>query len=238
MQYLGGKGKIAKPIIELIESLRGSRDFLEPFCGGLSITGGVSGARRASDICQPLITLYQAIQQGWEPPDTLSEVEYLELKEKKDPQDPLTGFAGFGCSFSGIYFGGYARSGARNYALNAKRSLLKKLDKCQDVVFSCQSYASWNPTNMMIYCDPPYANITTKPQHAYRGIEAWDADKFWKTVTDWSHPSRNNVVLISEYSAPNGFQPVLVIPTKTSIRTGIRTEGKRQPRAEKVFQRK
>lgn len=231
MQYLGGKKAIAKPIIDLLLSLRSERDFLEPFCGGLWITAGISeGTRHASDVSQPLITLYQALQRGWVPPDSLSESEYYRLKDKKDPADPLTAFAGFGCSHSGKYFRGYARGAeTRNYALGAKRSLLKKFKTCQGVVFTCCDYRSWNPENKLIYCDPPYAGTTMYP-----GTGDWDATNFWKTMAEWSRPSNNNVVVISEYVAPENFESILEISTRTSLRSKIDGE----PRSENVFRLK
>lgn len=81
------------------------------------------------------------MQRGWVPPDKLSEADYAQLKLKKDPSDP-------GCSFSGKYFRGYARGAeTRNYAYGAKQSLLKKLDKCKDVEFTCCDYRAWHPHN-------------------------------------------------------------------------------------------
>lgn len=227
---MGGKRAIAKPIANILNSLRNGKDFLEPFCGGLWVTAEVTGGiRRASDISQPLITLYQAMQQGWTPPDALSEEKYLELKSKKDPNDPMTAFAGYGCSFSGKYFRGYARSkvggGARNYALGTKKSLTAKLELCKDVIFSCNDFRDWDPQNQLIYCDPPYYGTTMYP-----GTGEWDSDAFWKVMTEWSHPSRNNIVIISEYKAPSNFQEIASFPCQTSVRTKDKV-----PRVEKLF---
>ena len=65
--------------------------------------------------------------------DNISEEEYKLAKTRKDH---LKAFVGFGCSFAGKYFGGYARgSEERNYCSNAKHSILKKHKTMQDVVF-------------------------------------------------------------------------------------------------------
>ena len=107
LYYVGNKRRIAKPISAYLESIRAGREFWEPFCGGLGITAVMSGPRVASDISEPLITLYKALQQGWDPPEVLTREEYAQLKKRQDPYDPLTAFAGFGCSFGGKWFGGY-----------------------------------------------------------------------------------------------------------------------------------
>jgi len=230
MQYFGGKKNIAKPIVELLSSLRQGRDYLEPFCGGLWITTGITeGIRKASDISQPLITMYRALQHGWQPPDTLSEAQYTQLKLTRDPTDPLTAFAGHGCSFSGKYFGGYARGQpGRNYAKSAKAGLLKKMNTCMDVEFTCCDYLSWDPCHSLIYCDPPYCGTTM-----YSGTGEWDSNKFWDVMGEWSQPSRHNTVIISEYTAPDTFESLLQIP----VQTGVRTKEK-EYRTEKVFRLK
>ena len=71
----------------------------------------MSGVRCASDVNRPLITMYKALQDGWIPPSTVTEEMYAEYKGIQDAEDPLTAFIGIGCSFSGKWFGGYARSG-------------------------------------------------------------------------------------------------------------------------------
>ena len=71
-------------------------------------------------------------------------------------------------------------------------------------------YLEHEPDNMLIYCDPPYANTTT-----YSACDKFDSNLFWKVMRRWS---KNNKVIISEYSAPEDFQCVLEIPTKTIIR--------------------
>ena len=57
---------------------------------------------------------------------------------------------------------------------------------------------------------PPYAN-TTK----YTGVPDFDSEEFWNVMREWS---KNNDVYISEYEAPDDFESVLDMPTKTNIR--------------------
>lgn len=52
--------------------------------------------------------MWQALQQGWQPPEIITKDEYYYVKEHKDENPALTGFVGFGCSFGGKWFGGLA----------------------------------------------------------------------------------------------------------------------------------
>ena len=72
--------------------------------------------------------MWKALQNGWIPPNDISEEEYKYIRENKNENMALTSFVGFGCSFAGKWFGGYARSNdKRNYAKMAKNSLNKKI---------------------------------------------------------------------------------------------------------------
>ncbi len=206
MQYLGGKGRIAQNIAMLIETRRRGREIVEPFCGALHITCTLSGTRSASDICKPLITLYQEMQAGWIPPDVVTEEVYARYKANQDPSDPMTAFVGFGCSFGGKWFGGYARRGSDTsnksrrdgYARGARNSLLTMMRYCQQVQFTCSSYEELNPLGKLVYCDPPYEGTT-----GYDAADVFDSDKFWNKARAWS---AHNLVLVSEYNAPDDFE--------------------------------
>jgi len=228
MQYLGGKHRIAKELCGFINPLLSRFEYyIEPFVGGANIVSKIKHPKRiAMDANAALITLYQALQNGWEPPDTLSEVEYAELKANQASQNPLTAFAGFGCSFGGKWFGGYARNAiGHNYALSAKNSIRKKFKTLEDVKFIAGGYDTFTyPKSSLIYCDPPYANTT-----GYDGVkEAFDSSAFW----EWCRQqTRNgNLVLVSEYAAPEDFMSVVTIETKTDMRD--KTGGKSARREE------
>jgi DNA adenine methylase len=210
MQYLGGKSKTRKQISSFLESSRNGRDYLEPFVGGAWVLQEMSGTRTASDANISLITMYKCLQTGWLPPEEVTEEMYAEYKTKQDPNDPLTAFIGIGCSFGGKWFGGYARQRGYNFAAGGRRALQKQLPLIRDVKFMPCDYTEHEPENMLIYCDPPYANTTS-----YTACEKFDSNTFWKFMRRWS---RNNTVFISEYSAPDDFECVLEIPTKTVIR--------------------
>ena len=212
MQYFGGKAKISKYIVPYLESVRKENQvFLEPFVGGANIISKMSGKRVAYDFNEYLIEMYKGVQRGYELPDEVSEDTYKHVRLNKDEDKVLTGFVGFGCSFAGKWFGGYARNKQNhNYCMASKNSLLRKMETMSDVEFAWKDYKTLEPHGYLIYCDPPYAN-TTK----YTGVPDFDTDEFWNVMRLWS---KDNDVYISEYEAPKDFDVVLEIPTKTNIR--------------------
>ena len=212
MQYFGGKAKIAKYIVPYLEGVRKENQiFVEPFVGGANIVSQMSGKRKAYDFNEYLIEMYKGVQNGYELPDSLTEEEYKYIREHKDEDKVLTGFVGFGCSFAGKWFGGYARNKQKhNYCKASKNSLMKKMSTMADVEFDWRDYKSLFLKGCLIYCDPPYAN-TTK----YTGVPDFDSEEFWNIMRAWS---KDNDVYISEYEAPDDFVSVLEIPTKTNIR--------------------
>lgn len=128
MHYLGGKQRISKYLIPFLQN-ETSDIFVDGFCGGLNIMPYIKANKRiAFDAHLPLISLYKALQnKNTNLPNSITEHEYKEAKLLNDT-DYLKAFIGFGCSFSGKYFGGLCRDNTgRNYCLNAKNSLLKNL---------------------------------------------------------------------------------------------------------------
>jgi DNA adenine methylase len=222
MRYLGGKSKIRKQIATFLESVRKpEQTYFEPFVGGAWVLQEMSGKRIASDINRALICMYEELQKGWVPPDSITEETYQEYKRNQVDTDPLTAFIGIGCSFGGKWFGGYARSGKRNYCSNAKNSLLLQVPKLKGVEFNKLPYTWFEVENKLIYCDPPYENTT-----GYK--DKFDHTEFWDTMRAWS---KNNTVVISEYKAPEDFKCVLEIPTKTDLRVS----GIKENRIERLF---
>ena len=213
MKYLGGKSQIAIQIGRFINTVRKDRQpYWEPFVGGGWVLKEIRGAPiYASDVKYELIEMWKALQDGWVPPDVVSEELYAEAKNGNvDPA--LTAFIGFGCSWGGKWFGGYARDGrGRNYALGTKNSLLRKIHKMDDdITFFCADFMTTPPPeeNMVIYCDPPYANTT-------RYSMSFDNDAFWNRCR-WLVENGHTVV-VSEYVAPKDFVCVLEISTKTNL---------------------
>ncbi len=122
--------------------------------------------RYGNDINTDLIRMFQAVQNGWVPPDSVSNDEYNEVRkggaEKYPPE--LIAFVAIGCSYSGKWWGGYARGNAndgtpRNYCIESKKNLMSQ--NIKDVTFTSGNYFEMQiPTDSIIYCDPPYAGTT------------------------------------------------------------------------------
>ena len=204
MQYLGGKFRLGRFISSLINDeirRRGIDTYIEPFCGAANVGQYVECKNKIlSDVHPYLIAMWTALANGWEPPSEISKSLYVETKENLDRNPALSGFVGFGCSFSGKWFGGYARSRKCNFAQTAKGSLEKKAKNLRHVKFVCGDYAIHSEAKgALIYCDPPYQTTT-----GY-------ANKFChSTFIEWAqHMSKNNTVLVSEYEQN--------VPTKAHI---------------------
>lgn len=228
MKYLGGKHRIAKKLAAILNpAARKAGNYIEPFVGSAWVMCEITDTvyRTGCDANEALITMWhELVHAGWEPPDVLSEADYDWLKTFKDPTDPLTAFAGFGCSFAGMWFGAYARDKqGNNYAAIAARSLRKKREKLRHVLWKPCDYRNCDyEPGAVIYCDPPYAN--TVP---YDAVGTFDSAAFW----DWCREmSQTNAVYISEYQAPDDFERVLAIETCNSVGTV-----EKKPRVESLY---
>ena len=199
MRYLGGKSKIARQLAEII----GGGDLLiEPFVGGGAVTAVLAprfNEVRAYDIHPDLILMWKDLQNGWEPPRTITEEQYAALKYAEP--SALRGFAGFaGASWGGKWFGGYARGDERNYADEAARSLARDIKKLGNVVFTRADYRTLTPSpESVVYADPPYAGTT-----GYG--ECFDSKEFWVVMDSWANSGAR--VFVSEYSCPVNWQVV------------------------------
>ena len=204
MRYQGGKSRISQQIAEIIQRERESNlTFVSLFCGSCSIESKVNGFDKiiCNDKHEYLIELFKGVQNGYELPEIITEEQYKYIREHKDNDKALTGFVGFGCSFGGKWFGGYARNKTNtNYALQSKKSLLKDMSNLTTAHFTCQDYHDVIiPNNSIVYADPPYNNTT-----GY-GKDKFNSDEFWEYMRIIS---KNNKVFISEQTAPNDFECV------------------------------
>ena len=167
--------------------------------------------RIGNDIHKELIAMWRALQDGWMPPETITEEEYINVFGHRDTYPPYyVGYVGFNGSFGSKYFGGYARGfkndkvTPRDIPNEAYRNLMKQVPLIKDVVFTCSDFLEphlidqFFPNGIVIYCDPPYQG-TTK----YSNKEAFDYDAFW----EWCRQqSKNAYVFVSEYNAPEDFE--------------------------------
>lgn len=206
MKYVGSKERHAKEIIPIIlEGRTEGQLYVEPFIGGASIISKVKGNRIGADAHPFIVELWKAVRDGWIPPTSVSEEEYRQAKETKE-LNALTAFIGFGCSYSGKWFGGYARGNdakgqPRNYADESCRAVLKKAKGLEGCDLRNCTYSDLDiPENSIIYCDPPYAGTTKYSTGNFNSEEFWE----WAN----SKVQQGHKVFVSEYTAPTDWECV------------------------------
>jgi len=213
MKYMGSKSRISKqlaPMFNEIIQKHNIKTYIEPFVGGANMIDKIVCERKiGNDYNKYLIAMWQELQKGWIPPEEITVEHYKDVKEDykingdKYP-DYYKGFIGFCGAFRGLFFDApacndYVSGGkVRNNYKESRRNILKQLPNVRDVVFTNYDYKHFNLKDCFIYCDPPYANTSNKGY----ADETFDHSEFW----DWVRKqSENNIVLISEYNAPDDF---------------------------------
>lgn len=221
MRYFGGKQRLSNEIVQVLNSIREpGQVYLEPFLGGGSIFCKMDNPKIGSDVMPELIAFWQDVQEGWVPPDNVSRDEYLLAKEERITGG-LRAFIGFGCSFGGKWFAGYASTEGRNYAQNARNSTLRKKPGFSGAEIILKDFFDWDVVDHLIYCDPPYEG-KTKPGSR----NSFDHDQFWDHVR---YLSEENTVLVSETAAPDDFEVVWEKTVKTDM------QQKNRRRSEKLY---
>jgi DNA adenine methylase len=223
MQYFGGKQRLAKPISSYINQiLLPDQPYVEPFCGACNVISLVDNNRVmiANDLHKNLIAMWKQAQKDTSKfPTTVTVEDYYNIK--KTGEDWEKGFVGFGCSFSGKYWNGYARNSiGTNYALTALRGVEKKIRSMTNVQFFTSNYDQLTiPNKSLIYCDPPYRNTTGYSTGKF------DHRIFYEWCEELSR--RGHVILMSEYihNLPNNWT---IVWQKISNKTIRNKEGFRE----------
>lgn len=226
MQIAGGKARIAKRVAQIVNAERGTRELWEPFMGGLWATAALGGKVRASDIHPGLANLYNAVRDGLNLPDVVTREDY-EVARKLPVDSALRTFVGFGCSWGGKFFGGYAGglNGKLTYAQLAKRNVEMHVRSLWQATFTCESFFEREPeSNVMAYLDPPYAGTTP-----YAGVEAWNPERFSARVKEWVDAGA--VLYVSEYAFPFGD----VVFERTAKRTLGASNGEMPAVTERLY---
>lgn len=244
MQYQGGKSRIAKDIAKIINAVSGRKvknrscistnyeyvggdSFVSLFCGSCAVESKVKGYSRIilNDKHYYLTALLKGVQNGYNLPEYVSEEQYKNVRNNKDNDPILAGFVGFGCSFGGKWFGGYARNKTgTNYALQSKKSLLRDMATLMDAEIICSDYRHVAiPENAVIYADPPY-NGTTGYGEKFNSNEFWD---YMRLLAESGH-----TVFISELEAPQDF---VCVWQKQFTRTLDRNKSNQFKTIEKLF---
>lgn len=212
---MGGKSRIAKRIAPFLiaDGIR-CHTYLEPFIGGGSVFAEVSSYFEiavGADANPDLVMLWRELAAGWQPPSTLTHEEWKVLRDAEP--SALRAFAGFGCSFGGRFFEGYAHPRpSHDYAGQAQRGLLRKAERMHaSPEFHHVSYDTWSPSaGTLVYCDPPYDNTKS-----YSGIDRFDSGRFWKIAESWAEAGA--MVFVSEYVAPEPWREVWSAPVQVSV---------------------
>jgi DNA adenine methylase len=210
MRYIGGKSRQSRDFVPAILQHTPFRDrLIEPFVGGGAMLGALAPhfhSVMAGDGHLDLALMWRDLANGWLPPTELTEAEYQSLRHQAP--SALRGFAGFGCSFGGKWFGGYHhpdKRWPRNIASVTGDNLRKIVASLPDKrLFLHQDYRWWTPgPGDVVYADPPYRGGST-----FAGLESFDHDEFWDVAAHWSKSGAH--VFVSEYTAPDGWEPLVV----------------------------
>lgn len=208
MKYMGSKARLSKnlaPIINRLIAENNIEKYIEPFVGGGNLIQHIDCKNKVgADNNQYLISMWKDLLDGWLPPKYITRDEYNNIKDNKEKyNNSLVAVAGFCATYNAKWFGGYAgivetKSGKiRNYYDESVRNIMKQLEHLQDVVFLNEDYSYFSKVSgALIYCDPPYEGVTKY------GKNNFNHETYW----DWVRKmSKNNIVLCSEYNAPEDF---------------------------------
>lgn len=234
---MGGKSKLARELSNVILSRTTEREFyLEPFVGGASMFSKMAPQFQwsvAGDAHPDLILMWNAVLfEGWEPPTEVSREQYTTLKYSSPSAE--RGFVGFGGSFGGRWFEGYAKGGftstgsPRNHQAESARAVLRIRDSLVNSnigFFRPWSFEKWSPLpGTVIYCDPPYES--TK-----KYAPDFNSDTFWKTARGWAN--RGCKVFVSEYEAPEDIDCIWEKSHRQTVSRGDR--GDRKMTTERLY---
>ena len=237
MRYVGSKNKLSKELVPIIQSYitDDTAAYIEPFVGGANMIDKIKHHTRiGSDLHFELIELLNKLKDNPDCfPDKILSVTYNEVKNNRGAYDPwYVGLVGFCASYSGKYFGGYARNKrgdeSGSWSKGAINNLMKQRSSILDVTFIQCSFLDYDPSeykNCVFYLDPPYRKTLSYSTGGfpYEEFDRWAIDL-----------AKNNTVLISEYEMPEDkFECIW----SKEVKVGISGQGdiKDKKRVEKLF---
>lgn len=204
MTYAGGKAKIAKALTAAMLALREPQHntYIEPFMGGANVFCLMAPHFEkaiGSDVSKDLVLMWQALQQGWVPPKEVSEKEHFE--QRLAQPSALRGYVGFGCSFRGVWFGGYGDEKCRSASWSTVQEQIKSMSHAKLMNADYRSLTQVSE-RCLIYCDPPYYATSGYSS----GARHFDSQEFWQHVRGWV--AQGALVFVSEYQGPTGSEVV------------------------------
>lgn len=209
MKYMGSKARLAKDLAPIVNGLIKTHEittYIEPFVGGANMIEHIECENKlGSDNNAYLIQMWNLLKDGWTPPNEITKEMYNDIKLNKEKYHGATvAIAGFCATYNAKWFGGYAgivntkEGTTRNYYDESVRNIVKQIDKLKDVEFLNADYTNFsNYEDCLIYCDPPYQGTTQ-----YGTSKDFNYERFWDWVREMSN---KNIVLVSEYNAPDDF---------------------------------
>jgi DNA adenine methylase len=242
--YHGGKQRIGRELAEIIveESLDIEdeynfkiKGYCEPFSGMMGVYRHIPELFQdthpkikyvAGEINGSVVKMWNTAKRGWKPPTkNIGKNKFYMLKHD-NKTSALKGFVGHVNTFRGHYFNTYFKHGNNKIKTNSERvqSIGKTLNKNKVSVKQGDYKQFSNIKGYVIYCDPPYVNTVCKYNVTF------DNKEFWS----WCRKmSRNNILFISEYSAPKDFEKIW---SKKSKMTGnIHKSASGNTRTENLF---
>ena len=242
--YHGGKQRIGKKLANeiyiktlAIEDESGFivKGYCEPFCGMLGVYRHIPKLfedhssllnYKAGDANTSVIMMWKEAKTGWVPPNYVTETTYNQLKNSSDSAEK--GFVGHQYSFGGANFKGYGPKYGKTIDASQSIKRIRNIsDELYNVSFSSGYYTQYtNLKNYVIYCDPPYEST----QQKYAG--SFNSNNFYNWCKEMS---KNNIVFVSGYDAPNDFECIF---SKSNKLTGVNTRQKiisDRNRIEKLF---
>jgi DNA adenine methylase len=217
MVYMGSKSKYSKYIVPILQKAIDDNNittYIECFVGGANIIDKIKCENKYGyDRSDTLIALLQTAQTGMENvlPDGSRELWDKGKAYVKDgvmPEDmtlaEIVAMEFFASFCNGGFPRGYAKNTeTRNYFLEARRNLEAQAPNLKGIIFKAQEYKDLEPVSCaVIYLDPPYQNTKI---YGYANQGKMDYNHFWNWVRELS---KDNIVYISEQSAPEDFEIV------------------------------
>ena len=236
MRYFGGEAKIAKELAAFINTTHlqdNNKPFIDAFCGSCNIISKIDDKRIriANDKHKELMAMWQWVQEHGVDrlPTDVSKELYYYIKTSTTCPDWLKGFVGFGCSFAGKWWGGYATSDKeRNYAVNAVNSIREKMTGLHNVTFVCRDYFDITLPDVpsIIYCDIPYSG-TTKYSVSFNHTQFYE----WCCKMK----AQGHIVLVSEYESGVSLNLINNIVWRKESKRDIRNKDGEQSKTTEVL---
>jgi site-specific DNA-adenine methylase len=208
--------RISEVILELIDEPK-DIIYIDLFCGACGVLKYMSPHFKkcyANDLHKDLIMLLKQVKNGKFENPKITREKWAELKYTTKSSAERA-FAGFGCSYGGIFFNGFI-SDSNNNDMEYS-SLVRLAPKLQNTTFFNKSYIDFlkefkfdSTKKYLIYLDPPYKGTSCQPWPEF------DSTQFWNVVRKLSK-MKNTRVIVSEVSAPSDFRCIYRFKRKNGM---------------------